>query len=199
MSDDEGRDFVVSKRYDDGIFATDPVTLVMRGTDGNVVRETRHGRDLIIWRSESVAPIAFRYDGLIPILPTDIWRVEAGTMTVLDDWSLFGLGILLPYWEHWLGYVVTSGLVNLAIMVLWRAGTLDGRIHSFKLNLVRMATVFFLFVVLYFVLMLSYLSLALLLPVIFGMFMVWFPIRRPLFMRWDLTVAVHEESELLFG
>jgi hypothetical protein len=69
VTDGHGRQFQVFKSYRDGIFFTDPVTLVIRDADDRTVAETGYGRNvaMLCWRPSTCA--VFRYEEFWSVLP----------------------------------------------------------------------------------------------------------------------------------
>lgn len=150
------------KSYVDGIVFTDPVKLVVRNREGGTVSETEYARDLAILCWSSVACTVFQYDGFLPLAPSKVWRLSPAGLISESSAGLWLLGIVVPYFEHWLGYLIAVGsvLVPLAGLVTLRRRP-AGAARSVMLWLVSIATLLLVPIWLYAIVALSDISLPL--------------------------------------
>lgn len=162
ITDKDGRSLHLVKSYVDGILFTDPVKLVVRDADDRTVVETEYGRDLsvVCWRSRPC--VVFRYDGVAPVLPANVWRLEGGKLHDARSPVLLALGVVAPLWDHAGGYVFSFISLDVPLLVLWLLVRSPGsRLRTLLLTLVGLAAVPYLGIWLYAVTLLSYLSLPL--------------------------------------
>jgi hypothetical protein len=167
ITEESGRRLQLVRSYVDGVMMTDPVKLVVRDEDDRTVAETEYGRDLALICLWPPSCLVFRYDGLVPILPENIWWLQNGELRVVRSPALLALGVAVPLREHWIGYLVSLVLLAAPFgfgWLLWRPGPSRGRIGV--LGLVGILTVPYLFVWFYGVVILSELSLALVIFVV---------------------------------
>lgn len=104
-------ELTLAKSYIDGIVFSDPVKLVVRNNSGVTVVETDYGRDLAIICLVQHYCLVFQYDGLLPVTPTRVWRLSPSALVPDDSTALWLVGIVAPYKEHWLGYLVAVAIV----------------------------------------------------------------------------------------
>jgi hypothetical protein len=162
VTDKDGRTLHLVKSYVDGIFFTDPVKLVVRDADDRMVAETEYGRDLSVlcWRSRPC--VVFRYDGLTPVVPTNIWRLEGGELRDARSAALLALGIVAPLWDHAGGYAFSIVSLAVPLLVLWLLiRSADSRRRTLLLTITGLASIPYVVMWLYSVTLLSYLSLPL--------------------------------------
>jgi hypothetical protein len=107
---------------------TDPVKLVIRDADDRTVLETEYGRDLSIVCWPFRACVVYRYDGLTPILPQNVWRLEGRRLVEARSPALMVLGVFAPLREHAGGYVFS--FVSLGVPFLVHADTVSGASDS---------------------------------------------------------------------
>ena len=165
-TDNSGRPLYLYKSYTDGIFFTDPVKLVVRDAEDRMVADTEYGRDIsvICWRSRPC--VVFRYDGFVPLLPENIWRLENGQLQATRSAGLVVLGVIAPLWTNALGYLLSVFALGAPFPILWlllRSRRSDGR-NAFMAVLgvgMVLCTALGLGLWLYVVVFLSYLSLPL--------------------------------------
>lgn len=151
------------KSYIDGIFFTDPVKLEVRDPSDFILLETDFGRDIVLFCPDVARCVVFRYDGSFPLVPEDIWWLRGPKLEKTESFGLTALGVMVPLWEHRLGYFVALGLFFLPYIV-FRRFTIpsSGILRLFAQVTTAVLSVFFLLLWLYAVVALSYLSLPLL-------------------------------------
>lgn len=162
VTDSDGHELEVVKSYDDGVFFTDPVKLVVRHPRGKTVAETDYGRAITVVCAFSSKCVVFRYDGLMPILPQDVWWLGEGNLSTSNSLALRLLGVAAPLWDNGLGYLFAVGLFFLPLAVLRVAWSRPTSINGLLVALVGLsATVLLLLIWLYVVVLLSSLLLPL--------------------------------------
>ena len=157
-----GRRLHLVRSYVDGIMMTDPVKLVVRDDDDRTVTETEYGRDLALTCPGPDTCLVFRYDGLTPVVPTDIWRFRDGELQATRSPALLAMGIVLPLREHWIGYLLALALLGAPFVVgwlIWRPQPSRARVGM--LGVVGLLATPYLFMWLYGIVLLSELSLPL--------------------------------------
>jgi hypothetical protein len=133
VTDGSGRQLHLVKWYWDGLVFTDPVTLLVRGADGKTLAKTPPGRDVSVVCWPTARCLAFRYEGFLPVVPEDVWVLREGRLDRVDSiWAigLRALGIVVPLWTNWLGYLVATALafppfVLLPLVARWRGVVRD--------------------------------------------------------------------------
>lgn len=97
------------KSFVDGILVADPVKLVVRNAAGITVGETGYARDLAIICGSSIACAVYQYDNAFTLFPLHTWRLTPAGLRPDDSTGLKLIGIVAPYLEHWLGYLIAVG------------------------------------------------------------------------------------------
>jgi hypothetical protein len=120
FTDTSGRTLHLVKRYTDGIIFADPVQLIVRDSSDATLAETQAGRDVgvLCWGGRTC--VVFRYDGSMPLVPSDMWMLREGLLDRTDSFLMLMLGVVAPLWSHWLGYLIAIGLFLLPFAVLRR-------------------------------------------------------------------------------
>lgn len=169
ITDKDGRALHLVKSYVDGIFFTDPVKLVVRDADDRAVVETEYGRDVSVVCWDPRSCVVFRYDGVTPVFPTNIWRLEDGQLHDSRSAGLAALGVVAPLWDHAGGYAFSFLSLGVPVLVLWLlVRSPESWRRTLLLSVVSLATVPYLFIWLYTITLLSYLSLPLVVVVCVG-------------------------------
>jgi hypothetical protein len=119
ITDGNGRSLHLVKSYVDGIVFTDPVKLVIRDADDRTVAETEYGRDLAVVCWGSRPCVVFRYDGVAPVVPTNVWRLEGGQLRDARSPALIALGVIAPLWDHAGGYAFSIVALGVPLVVFW--------------------------------------------------------------------------------
>lgn len=115
----DGRSLHLVKSYVDGIFFTDPVKLVVRDADDRTIAETEYGRDVsvVCWRSRPC--VVFRYDGVVPVFPSNTWRLEGTHLREAHSAALVAIGVVAPLWDHTAGYVISCVSLGVPLFIFW--------------------------------------------------------------------------------
>ena len=110
LIDKTGQEVHIVKYYIDGIAFTDPVRLIVRDQAGVILAETDFGRDVsvICWTASDY--LVFRYDGFFPVWPRDVWILCGSSLVRTDSLLLYLLGVVVPFWDHWRGYLTALGV-----------------------------------------------------------------------------------------
>jgi hypothetical protein len=155
LADKDGRQLQVFKSYTDGIFFTDPVTLVIRDADDRTVADTDYGRNVAIacWRGAACA--VFRYDEFWSVLPEGVWRLEGGTLVASDSRWLAAIGVIAPLWDDAAGYALMFATVAFPAVGLWLFRQPRSRAGQVLLALAAILTAFYALMWLYAVALLS--------------------------------------------
>ena len=61
--------------------------------------ETEYGRDLAVVSLHPPTCLVFRYDGLAPVLPANVWCLQDGELRATRSPSLLALGVIVPLWD----------------------------------------------------------------------------------------------------
>jgi hypothetical protein len=159
---DHGRSLHLTKDYIDGIMAIDPVKLVVRDDDDRTVAETEYGRDVAVVCWESRPCLVFRYESEISVAPSNVWRLDGGQLIADSSLSMYALGLVVPLWEHFAGYVFA--LISLAVPILagWSISQMGKSAWRRGIEIVAaLVALPYMAIWLYAVVQLSYLSLPL--------------------------------------
>lgn len=160
----DGRTLHLARSYIDGIFFTDPVKLVVRDQDDRMVAETEYGRDLAVLCWSGQPCLVFRYDGVTPVLPTNVWWLEDGRLQDTRSPGLIALGAVAPVWDHAGGYAFSIVSLAVPLLVLWLLLRSPASLRrTVLLTVAGLASVPYLAIWLYTVTLLSSLSLPLVL------------------------------------
>jgi hypothetical protein len=160
LTDESGREFHLVKAFTDGIFMADPVKLILRDSGGTVLAETEYGRDVSVLCPNLRGCFAFRYDGLLFPWPPEIWRVEGPRLVRTTALWLWPVGVLLPLRDHSIEYLVALALLLVALAPFRVASSVPpGGLGGLVAVAIGLLGILLLFAWLYFVLLLSYLSL----------------------------------------
>lgn len=157
--DESGRRLRLVMSYQDGIFLSDPVKLVIRDARDRSLAETDYGRYVALLCRRPPSCTVFRYDGLLPVLPEDVWILEAGQLRPERSLGLVLLGVVAPLWTRGGAYLLAVVTLAAPVLLLWlvsRAG-----VAGWRTLLGIIASVFYLALWLYVVVLLSSLSLPL--------------------------------------
>jgi hypothetical protein len=119
VKDNSGRSLSLMKSYVDGIFFTDPVKLVVRDEDDRTILETEYGRELTVLCWSSRPCVVFRYDGLMPVLPQNVWRLRGSQLHEDRSRGLLALGVVAPFWDNAGGYLFALVSLGVPLLVLW--------------------------------------------------------------------------------
>jgi hypothetical protein len=192
LVDSSGERFNVVKRYTDGIVFTDPVRLVVRNAQGATVAETDAGRDISLLCPTERRCVAFRYDGLMPVVPEDVWWLEGSEVRKAQSVLLTLAGVVVPLWDHWLGYLLALGFLWVPLVALRRAWARPTTaVNGVLLVVVGLSASGIWLACLYVVVLLSYLSLPLVAALSLGVSFVGRRLRR----RRAAPSLVHERAE----
>lgn len=158
----DGQPLQLVKAYVDGIFAADSVKLVVRDGAERTVAETDYGREiaLLCWTAHSC--VVFRYDGLMPVLPENAWRLEEGQLVASTSPWLLALGAVAPLWTNSAGYAFSIACLAVPVVLFWLLNQAPASWHrSLLMTIGGLALLPYAGVWLYTVVILSYLSLPL--------------------------------------
>jgi hypothetical protein len=98
----------------------------------------------------------------MPVIPTNVWRLEGRRLHEAQSPGLIALGVIAPLWEHKGEYLISLLALACPFLVLWLLlRSPRSRRRAALLSIVTLAAVPYLFVWLYTVVLLSYLSLPL--------------------------------------
>lgn len=162
VKDDGGRSLSLKKSYVDGILFTDPVKLVVRDDDDRTIVETEYGRELTVlcWSSRSC--VVFRYDGLLPVLPQNVWRFRGGHLYEDRSPGLVALGVVAPLWGNASGYLFSFASVGVPFLVFWLlSGPSRSPRRAALMSIAALGALLYAVIWLYTVVLLSRLSLPL--------------------------------------
>jgi hypothetical protein len=159
ITDESGRQLQVFKSYTDGIFFTDPVTLVIRDANDRTVADTGYSRNVAMacWRGAACA--VFRYDEFWSVLPERVWRLERDTLVASDSRWLAAIGVIAPLWDDAAGYAVMFATIAFPAIGLWLFRQTRSRAGQVLLALAAILTGFYALMWLYTVALLSRLLL----------------------------------------
>jgi len=198
LVDSSGERFNVVKRYTDGIFFTDPVRLVVRNAQGATVAETDAGRDISLLCPTERKCVAFRYDGLMPIVPEDVWWLEGSNAWKAQSVLLTVAGVPVLFWDHWLGYLVALAFLWVPLVALRRAWARPTTpVNGVLLAVVGLSACGIWLAWLYVVVLLSYLSLPLVVALAVGVSFLgrrlrW---RRRIRQEWSTTAGKERAAQ----
>jgi hypothetical protein len=177
----DGSPVSVVKRYTDGLFFTDPVQVLLRDGQGGTLAESDAGRDVSVVCLTEQRCIAFRYDGLMPVIPEDVWRIEGRTVQKVDSLVLTAVGVVVPLWDHWLGYLIAVLLLVIPWAALKRSWARPATpANGCVVAVVGLSAAGLWILWLYGVVLLSYLSLPLVAAVTISLAFAWRRIRATL-------------------
>ena len=169
ITEASGRRLRLMRSYVDGIMMSDPVKLVVRDDDDRTVAETEYGRDLAVICPRPAACLVFRYEGFGSVVPANVWWFRDGELRVTRSPAILAAGLVLPLWEHWIGYLVCLMFFVAPFVggwLIWRPQPSPARMGL--LGIVGLLSVPYLLIWLYAVGVLSELSLPLVIVVGLG-------------------------------
>ncbi len=150
----------------DGIVFTDPVGLEVRDSTGKTLSATEPAREIVLACWPFAECRVFRYDGLFPLLPEDVWALHGDRLVPVTGIAFRVLGVPLPLWDNWLGYIAAVVLGVLPFLALRNAHAApEGTSRTVRVFLAGLGGTFVLLIWLYVVVLLSSLSLPLILLV----------------------------------
>lgn len=114
-----GEPFEVVQHWTDGIVFTDPVKLILRKPDGEVLAETEYRRNLVVTRTSDDRGIAFTASPW-NVFYHRAWWIESGELVPADDFAHIPLAFAVAIKEHWVAYTVNVSLI-VAAFAAWRA------------------------------------------------------------------------------
>jgi hypothetical protein len=88
------------KAFTDGIVLPDPVTLVLRDTQGRTLAETPVAADIaVLWPSKRRC-LVFRFEHDAPLWPKDVWEVTGPQLTPRTSAWLYAIGPVVHVWNN---------------------------------------------------------------------------------------------------
>ncbi|MEX2185556.1 MAG: hypothetical protein WD875_02135 [Pirellulales bacterium] len=105
-----GEEFEVVRHWTDGIFFTDPVKLILRKKDGEVLAETEYRRNLVLARTSDDRWLAFTASTW-NIFYHRAWWIESGELVPASDFAHIPTAFIAAIREHWLGYSTSVSLI----------------------------------------------------------------------------------------
>jgi hypothetical protein len=128
----------------------------------------------------------------MPVVPEDVWWLEGSEVRKAQSVLLTLAGVVVPLWDHWLGYLVTLGFLWVPLVALRRAWARPTTaVNGVLLVVVGLSASGIWLACLYVVVLLSYLSLPLVAALSLGVSFV----RRRLRRRRVAPSLVHERAE----
>ena len=121
LTGEDGRTYRLMRSYVDGIFFSDPVKLVVRDEEDRALAQTEYGRYVAVICPDSPRCLVFLYDGLGPVLPDEVWRLQDGRLTDARTVKTVLLGSVVPLWSHTGAYLFSILTLAAPLLVLWLA------------------------------------------------------------------------------
>lgn len=128
-----GNIYHLAKGYRDGIVSIDSVRIIVRDATGTILDETPAGRDIASFCLGDGC-LFFRYRSAFAILPSNAYHFKNGRLVETGSSSVKALGVLAPFVEHWLGYLL-GGLAVCILIEGVRAAARHRRFTALKSTL----------------------------------------------------------------
>jgi hypothetical protein len=115
----------------------------------------------------------------MPIVPEDVWWLEGSRLRKPESVYLYALGVVVPLWDHWLGYLVALAFLYLPLLALRRAWARPTTARNgLIVAAVGLSAAGVWLIWLYVVVLLSHLSLPLLVVLAVGVWLLTGKVRR---------------------
>lgn len=132
----DGRSLNMVLHYTDGIIVIDPVKLVLYDSSNIIVAETPYYRDVLVYTNAAGEVYVFAHDAW-SIFFRRAWQVDGDNLVPVKSPTLYGYAVLAAVQTHWLGYLISMGLLSGGVWILcfaWRRARFLSRLGAVLLS-----------------------------------------------------------------